>query len=206
MDPDDCAGAMATSAGADPQRVRSFIAIDLEPRVLAAVRALQLALTKTRADVRWVRADGMHVTLKFLGPVEPARLARAHSAIAAALGAEPCREVRARRLGAFPSVRRPRVLWVGIEGEALGALAHAVDRALAPLGFAPETRAFSPHLTLGRVNSLRGWPALEELFKAHLDDDFGASRVTAVTIFRSTLQPGGAVYTPLWTIPLQQMT
>lgn len=206
MRPDGCAGGNGVSSAPETQRIRSFIAVDLEPPVLEGVRALQATFSHTRGDVRWVRPGGLHVTVKFLGPVEPARLAQVHAAVQAALRAQPCLAVRVRRLGAFPSLRRPRVLWVGVESEELGALARGIDTALTPLGFAPEERAFAPHLTLGRVNSLRGWPALEEQFKGHLDDDFGTSTVTAVAIFRSTLQPGGAVYTPLWTIPLQQPT
>src|SRR5262249_50328419 len=105
-------------------------------------------------------------------------------------------------LGAFPSLRRPRVLWAGLNGPGLPELAGRVDAALTPLGFPAEQRAFAAHVTLGRVNSLRGWPSLEAIFKAHVDDDFGGSDIDAVTVYRSTLQRGGAIYTPLWTIPL----
>ena len=182
--------------------IRSFVAVDVTAPVHAAIAALQAELARVRADVRWVRAEGMHVTLKFLGSVDSGLLERVRAALVVALAERPALEVGVRGTGAFPSLRRPRVLWVGLDGAGLSELAGIVDAALLPLGFAPEKRSFAAHVTLGRVNSLRGWPALEEQFKAHLDDDFGSSRIDAVTIYRSTLRAGGAVYSALWTIPL----
>jgi 2'-5' RNA ligase len=186
--------------------IRSFVAVDLDAPVRRAVSDLQGALRRTNADVRWVRPEGLHVTLKFLGAVDPARLERVHAALAADLRDQPALHVSVRGLGAFPTWRRPRVVWIGLHGEGVAALAARIDATLAPLGFAPEQRAFTPHLTLARVNSPRGWPRLEEACKAHLDDDFGASDIGAVTIYRSTLQRGGAVYAPLWTIALRRHT
>jgi 2'-5' RNA ligase len=186
----------------ESERIRSFVAIDVAPPVLKALQGLHAELARHKADVRWVRPEGLHMTLKFLGYVEAPRLEKVRAALEAAVREHAALRARVHGLGAFPSLRRPRVLWVGLEGDGLAELAAAVDAALEPLGFEPEKRAFTPHVTLGRVNSLRGWPALEEDFKAHLDDDFGDSDVTAVTIYQSTLRRDGAVYTALWTIPL----
>lgn len=180
--------------------------MDVAAPVLAALRTLQQEFAEAKADVRWARAEGMHVTLKFLGAMEAPPLEHVHSTLVGALKRRPALQLQAHGLGAFPSLRRPRVLWVGVHGDGLVELAGGVDDALTPLGFAKEKRDFTAHLTLGRINSPRGWPRLEEVFKAHLDDDFGTSDVDAVTIYRSTLQRGGAVYTPLWTIPLNQHT
>jgi RNA 2',3'-cyclic 3'-phosphodiesterase len=182
--------------------IRSFVAVDIAAPVRAALRALQAELAQADADVRWVRAEGIHVTLKFLGAVEASRLERVHAVLIDALSDQPALDLEVRGLGAFPSLRRPRVLWTGLHGDGLEALAGTVEAALTGLGFEPERRGFTPHVTIGRVNSLRGWPRLEELFKAHLDENFGASAVDAVIIYRSTLRPDGSVYTPLWTIPL----
>ena len=184
--------------------IRSFVAVDLAAPVRQAVGDLQSQLARINADVRWVRAEGLHVTLKFLGSVEAPRLERVHEAVVAAVGQQPALHVRVRGLGAFPGWRRPRVVWVGLHGVGLAEIAACIDDALVPLGFEREQRSFTPHLTLGRVNSPRGWPRLEEVCKAHLDDDFGESDIDAVTIYRSTLQRGGAVYTSLWTIPLSR--
>lgn len=186
----------------ESERIRSFVAIDVAPPVLKALQGLRAELARHQADVRWVRPEGLHATLKFLGSVETPRLEKVRAAIETAVREHAALCVRVRGLGAFPSLHRPRVLWVGMEGDGLVELAAAVDAALAQLGFEPEKRAFTPHITLGRVNSLHGWPSLEEDVKAHLDDDFGDSDVTAVTIYQSTLRRDGAVYSALWTIPL----
>jgi 2'-5' RNA ligase len=185
--------------------IRSFVAVDLDAPVRQAVHDLQGELACSAADVRWVRPEGLHVTLKFLGSVEPTRLERVRAALAAGMAEQPTLHVRAHGLGAFPGWRRPRVVWVGLHGDGMVELAARVEDALAPLGFERELRVFTPHLTLGRVNSPRGWARLEEVCKAHLDDDFGESDIDTVTIYRSTLQRGGAVYTLLWTIPLDQV-
>ena len=185
-------------------RIRSFVAIDVTAPVRAGLAGMQAELARTPADVRWVRSGGIHVTLKFLGPVEAELLSRVHTAVAAALTDQVALRIAIRGLGAFPSWRRPRVLWVGMHGSGLVELAGRVDDAVAALGFAREQRAFTPHLTLGRVNSMRGWASLEPQLKTHLEDDFGDSAVDAVTIYRSTLLRGGAVYDALWTIPLRQ--
>lgn len=186
----------------ESERIRSFVAIDVAPPVLKALQGLHAELARHKADVRWVRPEGLHATLKFLGYVEAPRLEKVHVALAAAVQTHATLRVRVQGLGAFPTLRRPRVLWVGLEGAGLAELAAGVDAALEPLGFERERRGFTPHITLGRVNSLRGWPQLEADFKAHLADDFGDSDVSAVTIYQSTLRRDGAVYSPLWTIPL----
>jgi 2'-5' RNA ligase len=189
-------------SAADVAPIRSFVAVDLEEPVRATLRRLLDRFAQIKSDVRWVRGEGLHVTLKFLGWAEAARLERVHTTLAAALGGRPALRVRARGLGVFLTWRQPRVLWVGLEGEGLSDLAAGVETAMRQLGFEPEKRAFTPHITLGRVNGTRGWSRVEELFKAHMSDDFGDSNIDAVTIYRSTLRPDGAVYTPLWTIPL----
>jgi len=188
----------------DDKRIRSFVALDVTPPVRAALQTLVAELAATKADVRWVPPAGMHLTLKFLGAVEAAHLDRVHAALAAAVHEQAALQLRVRGLGAFPSLRRPRVLWVGLRGAGLVELARLVEQTLEPLGFAPEPRPFAPHITLGRVGSLRGWERLEEVYKGHLDDDFGDSPVDLVTIYRSTLHPEGAIYSSLWTIPLRR--
>jgi 2'-5' RNA ligase len=182
--------------------IRSFVALDLAAPVRQAIIDLQAVLRRSDADVRWVRPEGLHLTLKFLGAVAPPHLQRVHETLCAAVARQPALHVRVRGLGAFPNWRRPRVVWVGLHGDGVVELAACIDAALVTLDFEREQRAFTPHLTLGRVNSPRGWPGLEEICKAHLDDDFGESDMSAVTLYRSTLQRGGAVYTALWTIPL----
>lgn len=192
------------TAGAERggERIRSFVAVDIDPSVLEAARRLQAELATCGADVRWVRPAAMHLTLKFLGPVAPAHLERVHAAVRDAVHDIPALAISARGLGAFPSLQRPRVVWAGLAGDGLAELAARVEAALVPLGFAAEVRGFTPHVTLGRVGSLRGWPRLAEVLEVRRDDEFGPTAVRAVTIYRSTLHPEGAQYAVLWTIPL----
>lgn len=186
----------------DDNRIRSFVAVDVTAQVRAALTVVVEELKEVRADIRWMRPEAMHATLKFLGGVDRPRLERVRAAVEAAAGARPAMQLRTARLGAFPSWRRARVLWAGLHGAGLTELAADFDAALVPLGFAAEQRAFTPHITLGRVRSQRGWPDVERAAKPHLEDDFGSSDVACVTIYRTTLRPEGSVYTPLWTIPL----
>ncbi|MFQ5665739.1 MAG: RNA 2',3'-cyclic phosphodiesterase [Candidatus Binatia bacterium] len=187
---------------AEDTRVRSFVAVDVASPMRAELQALQARLAALPAEVRWVRPQGLHATVKFLGAVEKLRLEQVRTALVAAVSHQPSLQLRVRGLSVFPSFRRPRVLWVGLQGKGLAELARSVDEALRPLGFAPERRPFTPHITLGRVRGMRGWPSLEAVVKTHLEEEFGESRVDCLTVYRSTLQPTGALYTPLWTIAL----
>ncbi|GBD24825.1 RNA 2',3'-cyclic phosphodiesterase [bacterium HR30] len=181
------------------KHIRTFIAVDVNASVAQRVEALQAALAKTRADVRWVDNHNLHVTLKFLGPTPEEDVPPVTEAIARIAGRHQPWKVEVRGVGAFPSFRRPRVLWLAVHDDGkLAEVAHELDEALVPLGFAPEQRPFQPHLTLGRVRSLQRWEALEKEVKAHLEESFGESVVEELILYRSDLRPTGAVYTPLW--------
>jgi len=112
-------------------------------------------------------------------------------------------EVEIRGLGAFPAASRPRVLWAGAPGSpAFTRLAEGVDHALVALGFAPEARGFTPHVTLGRVREPRRDVALTEALEAAAARPFGALRVERLSLMRSDLSPRGARYTELAAVPL----
>jgi RNA 2',3'-cyclic 3'-phosphodiesterase len=152
-------------------------------------------------DVAWVGRDNFHLTLKFLGGVEPARLDGIAASLAqVARGRDPF-ELGLRDLGAFPSRTRPRVLWVGIDegAEAAASLAAGVEDAVAALGFVREGRRFSAHVTLGRVRTPRSDPRLAE---ALAGGTYGRQRVAHFSLVRSELSPRGARYTELAAIPL----
>jgi RNA 2',3'-cyclic 3'-phosphodiesterase len=150
-----------------------------------------------------VAPDNLHITLKFLGAVEETRL----SDIAAMLAKAADRrafDVEVRGLGAFPTPTRPRVLWAGTAvAPAFTELAEAVDRAVGVLGFSPEERGFTPHVTLGRVREPRPAPALSSALTAAATRLFGTLRVDRLSLMRSDLSPRGARYTELdaWSLP-----
>jgi RNA 2',3'-cyclic 3'-phosphodiesterase len=153
-------------------------------------------------DVAWVARDNLHLTLKFLGGVEPDRLDTLAEALVAAVARHPGFDLVVRGLGAFPSRTRPRVLWAGVDagGAALATLAAGIDDAIEPLGFAREARPFSAHVTLGRVREPRSDPRLAGALT--LDEVFGRQRVLRVSLMRSELSPRGARYTELAAAPL----
>ncbi|MCX8073714.1 MAG: RNA 2',3'-cyclic phosphodiesterase [Candidatus Binatia bacterium] len=185
------------------KHIRTFIAVDVDSAVSERLQALQSTLAKSRADVRWVDNSSLHITLKFLGSTPEASIPAVTGTLNRIARNHAPWTIELRGLGAFPSLRRPRVLWVGVlDGGKLAQVARELDEALAPLGFAREERPFQPHLTLCRVRSLQRWEALEEKVKAHLDESFGQSVVQEFILYRSDLRPTGAVYTPLWKTPL----
>jgi 2'-5' RNA ligase len=184
---------------------RLFAAIELAPEVRRQLADLiaQLGGALPRDSVRWVRADAIHLTLKFYGEVATDLVPKLRAALErAATGTASPLRLELRELGVFPSPARPRVIWVGVTGELekLKGLQCAVEAASAPLGFAPVARGFTPHLTLGRVNE--GWqPAnrtqLSEAFGRLGPGLRGAFAADGISLMRSELGRGGAVYTRL---------
>lgn len=139
--------------------MRLFVALLLEPPFAAAMATMRngLATQDRERLVRWVQAQNFHLTLKFLGQVEEARLPGLESALEAALRDLPAPMLTTGDVGGFPNVERPRIVWVGLreKGKGLGALYAAVETATVALGWPPETRTYQAHLTLGRVREGR---------------------------------------------------
>jgi 2'-5' RNA ligase len=181
--------------------MRAFLALDLTPEVHARLVEVKRELAHLGAAVRWVRDDNLHVTVKFLGNVAENALDEVRALLHAALRDSAPMAASVHGLGAFPDLRRARVVWAGVECAPLPALAAQVDAAAARVGVAPETRPFRAHLTLGRVNGMRGWTPLARVLAARAGEDFGACVFAELVAFRSDLRPGGALYTKLWSIP-----
>jgi RNA 2',3'-cyclic 3'-phosphodiesterase len=184
--------------------MRLFVAVDPSAKVRAQLKETLARLAAHAPNAKWVRPESLHVTLAFLGYVDD-RLA---PEIAAALGCAAARHEAVRlRLsggGAFGSTRRPRVLWVGLEGAIaeLAAIHGDVEEALIPFGYEPEQRAFKPHLTLARARDPRGDAALTGAAHELAASDFGRMRVGHLVLYRSDLSPAGARHTALSRAPL----
>jgi len=134
--------------------MRTFVAIDIDEPIRRRLTDFLEAVQGWAPDARWVRPESLHLTLKFIGEIDPGRLEECCQALAG-LEASPF-DLAFRSYGFFPGERSARVFWIGVEGgEQVGALAGALDHALAPLGIAPEKRAYSPHLTLARAEAPR---------------------------------------------------
>lgn len=190
-----------------PQRL--FIALELPapiPAQLAQVTA-NLKQTWPRDTMRWVKPEGIHLTLKFFGEVPPERGSELERALQTSVIAAQPFNLEMGGLGVFPDPFRPRVLWLGLSGdlEKLHALQQAIEAVCTPLGFAPEGRAFSPHLTLGRFHGI--WlPAHRAYLTTTLKDSrwaqLGTFTANTLTLIQSDLKPAGAVYTRRWAAPL----
>ena len=189
--------------------IRAFIAIELTQELKGVLREIgrQLEARIAPGTVRWVKPEAMHLTLVFLGDTPADRLDAIHQAISGAASPIPPVTLTATGLGCFPNPRRPRVVWVGVDEPAghLGRLKRALDRQLVPLGYRPERRSFSPHLTLGRVHKRAGRADaahLGEVIAGATLTDAGVMTAQQVHLIRSDLRPGGPIYTILASAPL----
>jgi len=179
--------------------IRSFIAIPLNAEILSRIEKTQKELRTLPADVKWVNPTSIHLTLKFLGNVEEGNVEDIARGIQNMVkGVKPWSAV-VRNMGAFPSLKNPRVVWIGIEdqGGQLVRLQNQIEQQMSKLGFEEEKRAFSPHLTLGRVRSPKGKHELVNYLLDERERVFGEINVDRVILFKSELRPSGAVYMPL---------
>jgi len=182
--------------------MRLFVAVNLPPEVRERLAAAQDRLRHAQADVSWVRAENIHVTLKFLGETEK-RLERIRPALAEVGRAGAPFSMEVSGVGSFGG-RVPRVVWVGVGdgAEPLIQLAGRIEAALARVGFAKERRGFTAHLTLGRVRSPRNAEALLAALQELRAEKFGTLTATQFDLMQSELRPSGSVYTPLEKFPL----
>jgi RNA 2',3'-cyclic 3'-phosphodiesterase len=195
--------------------IRAFIAIELPETLRRELDSITHKLQEqcaaaggegARKAVRWVPASNIHLTLKFLGEVSTANV----QALARMLKTEATRhipfDIEIAGLGAFPNVRRPRVIWVGSEAPPnLAALQRAIEAETRALGYPTEERPFSPHLTLGRISQNATPPeatAVAHALSAVQVGSLGCVHVNQVHLFQSDLRPTGAVYTSLYAFHL----
>ncbi len=182
------------------EKIRTFIAVPLPDDLINEIGRLIDELSRFSAPVKWVKPRSVHLTLKFLGNLTPEELEKVFRALDGLFAREHHRfTIRSGGAGVFPSLRKPRVLWVGLQGDAmvqLHRLQQEIEQALAAEGFAPEKRDFSPHLTIGRVKMPRNLqPLLERFLKYSFPErDFP---VHQVLVMRSELHPDGARYSVL---------
>jgi 2'-5' RNA ligase len=190
--------------------IRSFVAIELGDQIRQALAGLQrdLKAVMPPQTIRWISPESIHLTLQFLGDVP---VNQTQPIIEALLGV--CSGIASFSfdlvgLGVFPDRRRPRIVWVGISepGGVLALLQKRVGQALTPLGFPPEERAFTPHLTIGRATrraSPRDLAMAGEMVTRSDIGLIGRIDVHHVVLMKSDLKPTGAVYTPQATLPLR---
>ena len=185
--------------------MRLFVALDLPEEVRNELRECIEPLKKQCPSARWVRPEGIHITLKFIGHVDPAQAESIRGALAL-IRLEQSPEMQFRGMGFFPHERRPRVFWCGVQASpSLAHLAAEIETAVEPLGVPRESRAFVPHLTLARIDAEKIPRAqLGELVKAaaeHQDTPFGSAREIEFHLYESVTKPSGAEYKRLESFP-----
>ncbi|MGC3997144.1 MAG: RNA 2',3'-cyclic phosphodiesterase [Anaeromyxobacter sp.] len=179
---------------------RLFVALEPPEPVRRRLAALSAGLRRSAGraadELRWVSDDNLHLTLQFLGAVPDERVDAVLAAVAAAAAAGRPLSLEVKGAGGFPNARRPRVIWLGLGGEAaaLGPLAEDLGRRLAPLGFPPEGRPFSAHLTVARARDPRGAPGLGGALAAAAQGDGVPWRAAELVLFESHLSPRGPSY------------
>ncbi len=179
--------------------IRSFLAIELPEPILRKIGEVQGGLKSSRADVRWTNPLTIHLTLKFFGNIEESRIDPISESIEKPVRNTSAFSLKVRGVGAFPHLKNPRVIWIGLvdEREALISLQRQIEACLEKIGFPIEDRLFRPHLTLGRMKSSRGKEALGERMERVREEEFGSFQVEKVILFKSDLRPTGPIYTPL---------
>ena len=188
----------------DPDLRRLFVAVPLPETAREAVAAIVGAvraqpLPEGMRDVRWVRLDGLHVTMRFLGPTPPEREAPTVAAMERAAAAAPPGEGRLAGSGAFPRHGRPRTLWIGIDGgvDTLGAIAATLGRELEAAGWPHDDRPFRAHLTLARSDGLVAGPLVATRLAAAMGDAEIPFTIERLILYESVTGGGPARYVPV---------
>lgn len=180
----------------DDSEIRTFIAIELPKEVKDFLKKIADDLKSVGADVSWVKPQGMHLTLKFLGSVKREVIPRIEQAVSPIFARQSICEFQISNLGAFPNLMRPRVIWAGLKDRthSLAPLATELEDRLESLGFAKEKRSFNPHLTLGRVRSSNRLKDLAEATRLKMDLVGPIFTADCAVLFQSVLKPSGAEY------------
>lgn len=190
--------------------MRVFIAIELNQQTLHAIEKQTARLRQTVGNdiIRWVPSQNMHLTLKFIGDIAASHVDFLKQLIMQEAASHSKFEMQIGGLGSFPNSRMPRILWVGLHAPPeLASLHKGIETGASRLGYEKEERPFSPHLTLGRARQNID-PAELTKVRAALDTiqlgNIANTRVDSVHLFKSDLQPGGSVYTKLFSAPLSK--
>ncbi len=180
------------------ERIRTFIAVDIEGELSEKLSRLAESLAATGADVKIVEKENFHITIRFLGNIPIDYVDKIEEIMKKAVEGVRPHKIRLKGIGAFPNESRPRVVWVGVEGdEELRKMFEKIEKELRKMGFKPETKGFTAHVTLARVRSGRGRDALVKWIQDMKDIDLGEFEVKNIRLKKSTLTPKGPIYETL---------
>ncbi len=179
--------------------MRLFLAIDIPNSAREKIIEIQNHFRTLNLDATWVKPANIHLTIKFLGDTDPALIPRIKNSMSAIANATPPFQTLLGNVGVFPNLKRPRVLWVGLEDQEghLARLQKHMEKAMTALGFAPDNKASVHHLTLARMKSTKGKERLKEKVESHPQIEGEPFDVSSVKLIKSQLAPQGSVYTVL---------
>jgi len=180
--------------------MRAFIAVRIPENILSSIRNVQEDLKKCRFPARWVRPENIHLTLKFFGNIDETDMESVVAAMKEYAGGALPMKLSAKGIGVFPSISRPRVIWVGLSGQASALLSFqaGLEKTLEKSGFKKEERSFKGHLTIGRFKDKVSGEKLIEAIGKHKDFIAGDFEAGEMILYKSDLLPGGPVYTELF--------
>lgn len=196
------------------EAIRAFIAIELPEDIRQKLDELEKKIQArageaARKAVRWVPANNMHLTLKFLGEVSSGNVEALAGMLRSEAGRHASFDLTVGGLGAFPNLHRPRVIWVGVQAPVeLSSLQKAIEGETRQLGYPTEDRPFSPHLTLGRIAQNARPEEVAQIARGVEDiqvGELGRVRVERMHLFRSDLHPSGSIYTSLYNFQLKHI-
>jgi len=182
--------------------IRTFISIDLPEGIKEGISGLQGRLKRDECHIGWVRPEAIHLTLKFLGEIDEKKIPEIETATRKAIQGYTPFFLRIMGLGVFPNLKRPRIIWLGINGEGdnLLRLQSRIEEEMEKIGHAAEKRAFKPHLTIGRVRDPSGLKGLIDAIESEREIELGGFKAEEVLIMRSDLRPEGSIYARLFEI------
>jgi len=185
--------------------IRTFIAIELPVEVKQVARRIQSQLGESIEGIRWVKQENIHLSVKFLGNVEENRINDIAAAVKNAVEDISVMNLKTGHLGIFPNEKRPRILWLGIEGEVREfiRMTKNCESELAKLGYERDARENKPHITVGRIRSSKKQKGLINILK-DIPIESIEFRAGALNLMRSELNPNGAVYTNLKSVKLDK--
>jgi len=187
--------------------MRTFIAIELPEEIRTILGGIQDELKQAQADVKWVKPENIHLTLKFLGEIEQGKVLKIQVILEEIAGKNASFNLYLSNLGAFPKPQYPRVIWIGTTNDQqVSEIVKDLEKQMAMIGLPTESRPFSTHITLGRVRSGLNRKALVEkleFINKSLSSPQPEFKVSSLTFFKSTLTPKGQIYEAVFRCPLK---
>lgn len=181
------------------QNLRLFLAIDIPSNIREELTKIQSQFKSLDLDASWVRPGNIHLTLKFLGNTEPEKIPQIVEVMNTCVNSIGPFSLSLTKIGGFPNLNRPRVLWVGL-ADSQGSLVSAqknIDRNLSRLGYDTDNKPFFPHLTLARFKSPKGGQEIKHKIASFNMDENKPFTITSIKLYKSELTPRGAIYTSL---------